>query len=940
MLSRPNNKHPKDASKQTSTEKQAKVGRASSGDNHVHKTQLSRKKSLSPKPSKKLETNQQLNKQAKPVASSNQEKPFNSTDSSQTKGSGNKEEDSKVANKTSQPFSPPSLSTENVPEMGAAVNSDLSSGQISLSNVPSVGAIEADLLAQEWDSAEENELSSDEDFSQSNQPRAQLAPIGTKKRRSGDASNAVKESKSKAKDRPLVKSLESAPSPVGGQDVAVATGLALIEKSWEMAKKDSAVNIANMFPQLQMPQGPNVNSDVSRSSDTVADSNSTVAKSSDTVAKSSDTVTRSNDTVSESSDAVTRSNDTVSGSSDTVTRSGDNVKGSTDTVAGSEPVNTAQTGASDVDTKTFKKGSKRSERKLSMLTAAFDSCKGWEEKYLAEAARDEAALMLGPDSSLDAALLDSLISKYSSQATASFGNDRPPGMGVIRKSRLVSGLSLKEVPARKNVSQADSLISTLQQAFGCTDDIQPSLPGETVSIEDTNKFSVKSSTEGAVRNERTLSSELEVKDPTHLENTQGRTAAVASVAVPAVTSGAISSDTGKAKSRGVDFLCDEDPPGSTDSAEGRPHKEGGLLRRFSLSPVEEVTTSNSLDAFLSEEGSESSTSSEESDSTSQDSLERELSGAVQQVDVFPSAFPTLNKDVPIPETERSGDSPLPPPYPMGDDTYVSLGDSLYASDEEDDKGIAFYVRNEENLTKTESGGSCAKMLNETEQESVADQAKSEKELLKDGSMLSTSLPPSTDSVCTTSSDALPCTEHKDSSSEELSVFHRDLKFIIDCFPDLEPDYLKQLFINCDGNLNDTLSIALVTMITPVPLDEESEGSSTDSPIKNSSPDKAQPTLSAYEVECCNDEQIAKALQEELNEGEEFQEVGGSNESNLSSRGKETGEGEHVCEDGFVLTLSEGFVEQLQTSFWPVDQYLSYSGECRGHCNFTTSVCFA
>ena len=916
LFSRPNNKPPKDTGKQTSAEKQAKVGQASSGDHHTHKGQLSRKKSLSPKPSRKLETHQPPNEQARSVASSNQEKPFNSTDSSQTKGNG-KKEDSKKASKTSQPFSPPSLSTENVPKMGGAVNSDLLSGKISLSSVPSVTDIEADLLAQEWDSAEENELSSDEDFNPSSQPRAQLAPIGTKKRRSGDASHGLKQSKSRTKNLPL----ESSPNRVTGQDVAMATGLALIEKSWEMARKDSAVSMANMFPQLQVSQAPRVKSGVARSSDTVAESNSTLAKNSGTVAKS-------NGISAKSSDTVTGSNDSVSGSGDTRTGSSDIVKGSVDTVTGSENVKKAQTGASDSDTKTAKKGSKRSERKLSVLTAAFDSCKGWEEKYLAEAARDEAALMMGPDSSLDAALLDSLIPKCSSLLTASVGNDRPPGMGVIRKSRLISGLSLKEVPVRKSIGQTDSLIGTLQQAFGYTDGIQPSLPDETISIEDSSKSDINNSTEGAVRNEKTPTSELEEKDPNvhlnRLENTQGRTTAVTSalpVMVPAVKSGAINGDAGKAESRGVDGGCDGDPLGSMDSTGGRPQKEGGLSRKFSLSPVEEVTTSNSLDAFLSEEDSESN-SSEESDNASPDSIERELSGAAQQFDIFPSAFPTSNKEVPNPESEQSGESPLPSPHPMGEDTYVSLGDSLYSSDEEDDRGIAFSVRNEENLTKTELGGACAQILDETEQESAVDQAKPDKEILEDNSTLSMGLPPLTDSPCTASAH-LPCTEHKDSSSE---VFHRDLKFIVDCFPDLESDYLEQLFIKCDNNLNDTLSIALVTMITP---DEESEESLTDSPIKNPSPDKAEPTHPAHGVECSNDEQIAKALQEELNEGEEFREVGGSNESNLSSRGKETGEGERVCDDGFVLTLNEGFAEQLQTSFWPVNQYLPYSGECVG-----------
>ena len=187
-----------------------------------------------------------------------------------------------------------------------------------------------------------------------------------------------------------------------------------------------------------------------------------------------------------------------------------------------------------------------------------------------------------------------------------------------------------------------------------------------------------------------------------------------------------------------------------------------------------------------------------------------------------------------------------------------------------------------------------------------------------------------------------------STAKEAVDLQSDLAFLKECFPDLREQFLQLLLEQNQGNVEETVSTALVSTVTsPVQpmLPQGTDGVFQYSPLKvyhngidwdwpaNSA--DASSVTSESEVEgagnaefvfeddeCVNDEEIARIMQEQLD-------LAGSEGSSLQAVGREEGEptllGEQQDDDNLVLRLSRSLASQLQQMFGPVDKHLPLAG---------------
>ena len=294
--------------------------------------------------------------------------------------------------------------------------------------------IEADLLGDQWDSSEEMELLTDEDLNGSHDPSSLIKLVGNEKQKD------VCKVDNKLTDKVVGISANVQQQPVSmetdvSEQIMVNDGLVLMEKAWEMARKESTetdvTNLTAMFSQLQAPS----------TSDTPVLSMATPILDS----------------------AVEKNESTCM-------------------------INEIQVGPVTInlvhDNGRKTRGNKE-RTNLNILSAAFDSCKGWEEKYLVEAAKDEAENPLNSfgnlASSLHENITEGLIPNDAHLMIASFSNGKSPKMGVVRKSRMINELDLKELPEDIRVEHSDPFLGALQESLMKSDWINTIFPSNAVS---------------------------------------------------------------------------------------------------------------------------------------------------------------------------------------------------------------------------------------------------------------------------------------------------------------------------------------------------------------------------------------------------------------------------------------------------------------------------
>ena len=451
-----------------------------------------------------------------------------------------------------------------------------------------------------------------------------------------------------------------------------------------------------------------------------------------------------------------------------------------------------------------------------------------------------------------------------------------------------------------------------------------------------------------------------------------------------------------------------------------------------------IPTSDSSDSFFSSEEEEiTNIPLAGSDFSSADSLDKVVSSTASvtqssnSLELFPSAFPSVcepqdsNQDpnmdiVPpgfakiLPEPDVHTDvftTPPQSPDPVG--TYASLEDCPYLSDEDkhSDEGITFtaselaqssgYEDQTEVMEEfglkldstecsevTKEGNntfylSHAPEIHESETQillpSLDEEIETTTELMNsvEGDPLSEGLFDQDEYFV--SDEELRATlkasrEHRDDCSSAKQ--ESDLMFLIGCFPDLEPSYLNQLLKKCGDNVEDALSIALVSMATPVTLERNSTCSpgsqeefeytkEEESYEVKLSPDVHHPSRTFAEREsriisgvqsmcdlpsarntfesqhqeealCVNDEVLARVLQEQL-DLEASTEESSSKYSPVPSTRVENHDREDTAaevkhspdvseDDNLVLTLSASFAKQLQALFGAVEKHLPHEGK--------------
>ncbi len=98
-----------------------------------------------------------------------------------------------------------------------------------------------------------------------------------------------------------------------------------------------------------------------------------------------------------------------------------------------------------------------------MLSAAFSECTGWEERYLAEATKEEEKISFD----LQENIIDLLIPVT---------NSNKPNVGAVRRSRLVSGLNLEPLPGTTegNEEAVEALRNSLLKSDWITTVLQSS----------------------------------------------------------------------------------------------------------------------------------------------------------------------------------------------------------------------------------------------------------------------------------------------------------------------------------------------------------------------------------------------------------------------------------------------------------------------------------
>ena len=174
-------------------------------------------------------------------------------------------------------------------------------------------------------------------------------------------------------------------------------------------------------------------------------------------------------------------------------------------------------------------------------------------------------------------------------------------------------------------------------------------------------------------------------------------------------------------------------------------------------------------------------------------------------------------------------------------------------------------------------------------------------------------------------DVEPANQKEDDAFSRYFEDHsiqNDLFFLAGCFPDLEMTYLQQLLFKNSGNMEDTVSMALLsaTMVNPASLLSNHTYYVSGSRVQTSN--KSSEDKRSFEEndllcnhgsnqETLNDEEIARTLQETINDEDE-------NESHDS--------GVHFCEDeNLVLKLTPSMARQLQNIFGSVQPHLPLQG---------------
>ncbi len=356
---------------------------------------------------------------------------------------------------------------------------------------------------------------------------------------------------------------------------------------------------------------------------------------------------------------------------------------------------------------------------------------------------------------------------------------------------------------------------------------------------------------------------------------------------------------------------------------------GQNLEEGNSSPVDEdmpILNSDSLDGFLSSEGSMES-SREVTSGSVMDSLEQELSNIVQNVDIFPSAFPVTSETDAVQQTtddqvEPSSDSFSPPPSPRPVEIYVSLGESLCTSGEDEGKGINFsaFPPSEDDPVLNNEGVDAMKT------ENVAIENSAEMDVSGIGAAL-----------LATEVDLMDAAQEATAEDEDSGVQNKegnDLTFLIGCFPDLEPSYLQQLLTKC-VDVENALSVALVSMTTPIPLDRPKKPFKEISKLRLPKKVNDDKKTDVASTECCNDEKIAEMLQEEEMNGpvaEGNAKMADSSEGSTVSSTKSSPSSRDKIEsngdDNLVLTLSESFARQLQALYGSIEKHLPHEGTVR------------
>ena len=225
-------------------------------------------------------------------------------------------------------------------------------------------------------------------------------------------------------------------------------------------------------------------------------------------------------------------------------------------------------------------------------------------------------------------------------------------------------------------------------------------------------------------------------------------------------------------------------------------------------------------------------------------------------------------------------------------------------------------------------------------------------------------------------------EHvEDTSGAQYSVIPTgepgaDMLFLVECFPDLEEGYLERLLIRNQGNVEETVSMALLSSMAGTPLSplsgntyfeyrtqtsdessksggsvsfltraEDFEGTANDEVLARTLQDKLD-----HDTKGCgvakegvlhlengglylgskDDEEIARILQEELNHSDAGTEHVQSDSVTLRDGAKPLHDGMpyletvtpiNVEDDNLVLKLTPSLARQLQNLFGPVKQHL-------------------
>lgn len=197
-------------------------------------------------------------------------------------------------------------------------------------------------------------------------------------------------------------------------------------------------------------------------------------------------------------------------------------------------------------------------------------------------------------------------------------------------------------------------------------------------------------------------------------------------------------------------------------------------------------------------------------------------------------------------------------------------------------------------------------------------------------------------------DILPSFGGKSLSDKSMG---NDLEFLAECFPDLDRGYLQELLSNNRGNVEEAVSMALLTthVGTPdsSPSHHENHGRATScgflTQVSNESCSSSSAIMLSSEGgklllgshdddTTVGDEEIARALQMKLNQGDgvtddDVDHVTSRGDHVTSSKGVSVDGVQYLEEENLVLKLTPSMALQLQNLFGSVDPYLPLEGMC-------------